>query len=71
MNIMANKIKYILSLRNMTIKDLAKKLGKSERYFYNKFYKGVFTIEELEEIASALECDFDGVFTLRDSGTKI
>ena len=71
MNSMSNKIRSILSLKNMTIKDLSKKLGKNEKYFYNKLYKGGFTVEELERIANAMECDFDGIFTLRDSGTKI
>ena len=71
MNIISNKIKYILSLRNMTTKDLANNLGKSERYFYNKFYKGGFTVEDLEAIASVLECDFDVVFTLKDTGRNV
>ena len=52
---MTLKIKMILLERNMTIKQLSDNL--SER--------------ELRAIADALNCDYDGIFTFRDTGKQI
>lgn len=65
------KIKAILSERNMTIKELSKSLGKNERFLYNKFSRNSFTEKDLKEIANALDCDYDGIFTFRDTGRKL
>lgn len=65
------KIKAILSERNMTIKDLSQILGKSDRFLYNKFSRNSLTEQDLQEIANALNCDYDGVFTFRDTGKKL
>ena len=68
---MALKIKTILLERDMTIKDLSDKLGYEGSYLYNKLSRDRMSEEELKKIADALNCDYDGIFTLRDSGKQI
>ncbi len=68
---MAKKIKIILLERGMTIKELSDRMGYQGSYLYNKLNRDRMTEEELREIANALECDYDGIFTLRDSGKKV
>lgn len=55
----------------MKIKDLSDKLGYEGSYLYNKLNRDKFTEDELKEIADALDCDYDGIFTFRESGKKI
>lgn len=68
---MALKIRTILLERHMTIKELSEKLGNNGANLYNKLKRDNFTEKELRAIADALDCDFDGVFTYRDTGKKI
>ncbi len=65
------KIKVILMERNMTVKALSEKMGFNSRYLYNKFSRNNLTLEDLYQIAEALNCEFDGVFTMNDTGKKI
>jgi cyanate lyase len=65
------KIKVILGRRNMTIADLAYTLKQSRQNMTNKLSRDNFTEKEVKEIAEALECDFDAVFTLRETGEKL
>ncbi len=68
---MSKKIKAILLERDMTIKDLSEKLGYEGSYLYNKLSRDRMTEEELKKIANALDCDYDGIFTFRDTGKQI
>ncbi len=68
---MSKKIKAILLERDMTIKDLSEKLGYEGSYLYNKLSRDRMTEEELKKIANALDCDYDGIFTFRDTGNQI
>lgn len=68
---MAKKIKSILLERDMTIKDLSEKMGYTGTYLYNKLNRDKLTEEELKKIADALNCDYDGIFTFRDTGKQI
>ena len=68
---MSKKIKAILLERVMTIKDLSEKLGYEGSYLYNKLSRDRMTEEELKKIANALDCDYDGIFTFRDTGKQI
>ena len=43
---MAKKIKSILIERDMTIKDLSKKMGYADTYLYNKLNRDKLTEEE-------------------------
>lgn len=68
---MALKIRTILLERNMTIKELSDKLGYKGTNLNNKLKRDNLNEKELIAIADALDCDFDGIFTLRDTGKKI
>ncbi len=68
---MTKKIKAILLERDMSIKELSDKLGHEGSYLYNKLSRDRMSEEELKEIADALNCDYDGIFTFRDTGKKI
>ena len=68
---MAKKIKSILIERDMTIKDLSKKMGYADTYLYNKLNRDKLTEEECKAIANALDCHYDGIFTFRDTGKQI
>ena len=68
---MALKIRTILLERNMTIKELAEKIGTNGNNLGNKLTRDNLSEKELKAIADALNCDYDGIFTLRDTGKKI
>lgn len=68
---MAKKIKTILLERDMTIKELSEKMGFTGTYLYNKLNRDKLTEDELKAIANALNCDYDGIFTFRDTGKQI
>ncbi|MFQ9872249.1 MAG: helix-turn-helix domain-containing protein [Oscillospiraceae bacterium] len=68
---MSKKIKMILLERNMTIKELSDKLGYEGSYLYNKLSRDRMTEAELKKIADVLGCDYDGIFTFRDTGKQI
>ena len=68
---MSKKIKAILLERDMTIKELSEKLWHEGSYLYNKLSRDRMTEEELKKIANALDCDYDGIFTFRDTGKQI
>lgn len=68
---MALKIRTILLERNMTIKELAEKMGTTGNNLSNKLSRDNLSEKELHKIANALNCDYDGVFTFRDTGKQI
>ena len=68
---MTEKIKIVLVKRNMTAMQLAEKLGYSSQNIYNKFKRDNFTAEELSRIASALDCDYEAAFVMKETGERI
>ena len=64
----SEKIKIILGRRNMTVSDLAKKLNTSRQ---NKFSRSNFSEKELRQIAEAMDCSVDVLFTLNDTEETI
>lgn len=68
---MALKIKTILLERSMTIKELAGKIGTTGNNLSNKLSRDNLSEKELHDIANALNCDYDGIFTYRDTGKQI
>ena len=64
------KIKLLMVKRKMTGVDLAEKLGVTSQAIYAKFRKDRYPDDELVRIAEALDCDFEGIFTMRDTGEK-
>ena len=53
------------------IKELAEKLGTSGNNLSNKLSRDNLSEKELHNIADALNCDYDGIFTFRDTGKQI
>lgn len=68
---MALKIRTILLERKMTIKELAEKVGTSGNNLSSKLLRDNLSEKELRDIAEALNCDYDGIFTFRDTGKRI
>lgn len=68
---MGEKIKIILNRRNMTVAQLAEKTQQSRQNLSNKLSRDNFTEKELYIIANALDCSFEAVFTMNDTGEKI
>lgn len=68
---MALKIKTILLERDMTIKELAEKIGTSGNNLSNKLSRDNLSEKELHAIADALNCCYDGIFTYLDTGKQL
>ena len=68
---MALKIKMILLERNMTIKQLSENLGYKGSNLYNKLDRDNLSEKEVRAIADALDYDYDGVVTYRETGKQI
>ena len=64
---MAEKIKIILGRRGMTISELADELGTSRQNLSNKLSRDNFSIKELNAIAEAMNCNFEGGFRFKDT----
>jgi transcriptional regulator with XRE-family HTH domain len=65
------KIKIIMGRRGISITDLAKKTGQSPQNMSNKMNRDNFSEKELKEIAFALDCTFETVFKMNDTGEEI
>lgn len=68
---MGEKIKILVDRRNITITELAKKLGTSRQNLTNKFARNNFSEQELMQIAKNLDCEFIGQFKMNDTGEII
>jgi transcriptional regulator with XRE-family HTH domain len=65
------KIKVILGRRNMTLAELAKRTGQSQPNMSNKMSRDNLSEKELKKIAAALNCTFEMVFKMNDTGEEI
>ena len=68
---MTEKIKIMLVKSKMSVVDLAKVLECSPTNVYNKLKRDNFSEKELTQIADILNCDFKGLFVMRDTGEEI
>ena len=55
----------------MTLKELATRVGCTSQNLSGKFKRDNFSEKELQEIASALDCSFEGRFISNDTGKEI
>lgn len=67
---MGEKIRILLKRKNVTIIELSKRLKTTNQNMANKFKRDNFSVNELEAIAKALDCEFEGYFVDKD-GEKI
>jgi len=56
---MSIKIRELLKEKNMTIKELSTLIGRSNQKMANKLKRDNFSMNELIEIAEALDCTLD------------
>lgn len=68
---MSEKIKIVLLKRKKTLKDLSDIIGGSPQNLSGKLKRDNFSEKELQEIAEALDCDYEANFILRDTGEKV
>lgn len=68
---MAKKIKLLLVERELGQNDLAGRLGTSLPNLNRKLHRDNFSEQDLIKIANALDCDFKGIFVMRDTGKEI
>jgi transcriptional regulator with XRE-family HTH domain len=61
-------IKHLLIEQNMTVKDLAAKLGIAPQSMSTKLYRDTFSYEEVVKIADILNCDVKII--TRDTGKE-
>ncbi len=67
----SEKIRIILGRRNLTITELAAKLGTSRQNLNNKLSRDNFTEKDIKQIAVALDCSYESTFTLNDTGETV
>ena len=65
------KIKIMMKRRKMTLKELAENTNQSSSNLSNKLSRDNFSENEIREIASALECEYETYFVMRDTGEKL
>lgn len=67
----SEKIKLLLTRRDMTVTDLAEKIGQSRQNITNKLKRNNFSEADLSLIASALDCKFSSTFIMKDTGETL
>lgn len=68
---MSEKIRIALVKRKKSISELASNLDTSQSNLSNKLKRDNFSEKELNQIADILNCDFKGIFIMRDTGEEI
>lgn len=65
------KIKILLKRRNMTITELATMLGTSRQNLTNKLSRDNFQEKEMIEISKKLNCTYNGLVIMNDTGEEL
>lgn len=66
----SEKIRIIAKRSGLSMGELAQATGQTRQNLSNKLTRGNFTEKDIEELASALGCTVDIIFTFPD-GTEI
>lgn len=67
---MGEKIRILIKRKNITISELARLIGTTNQNLSNKLSRDNFSEKELQQIAEALGCKFEGFFVF-ENGNKI
>jgi len=67
---MSEKIRILIKRKKMTITELASLIGTTNQNLSNKLARDNFSEKELQQIAAALECRFEGFFVF-DDGDRV
>lgn len=62
----SEQIKIVCVRSNISVAELARRMGTSPQNFSSKMKRESFTVTDLEDIAAVLECSFVRRFILRD-----
>lgn len=68
---MARVVRILLVERDMSMTDLANRLGTTVQNISGKLRRDNFSEKELRDIAEACDATFEGSFTLNDTGKEI
>ncbi len=68
---MSTKVKMLLASRDMTVKDLATKLGTTSQNMTAKIRRDNLSENDLVSIAKVCNATFEGIFKLNDTGKEI
>lgn len=63
---MGEKIRILIKRKKVTISELATLIGTSNQNLSNKLSRDNFSEKELQQIAEALGCTFEGYFVFED-----
>jgi len=67
----SERIRLLMRRRNKTLGSLAYDIGISRQSLSAKFRSDNFNLKELKTIATALDCDFEETFIMRDTGERV
>ena len=67
---MGEKLRILLKRKNITIVELSRRHGATNQNMANKLKRDNFSVKELEDIANALDCEFEGYYVDKN-GDKI
>lgn len=66
------KIKVILEYRHMTVQELSIKMDyNSPSALYNRFKRDNFSESDLQEICKVLNCSYDVIIKMNDTGKEV
>lgn len=68
---MSEKIRIMLLRRNLSITELAERLGTTQSNLSNKLKADNFREKDLRQIAAALNCKLQMRFVMNDTGDEI
>ena len=64
----SEKIRTLAKRQKKTLGDIAEALGQSRQNFSNKMTRDNFSVKELEDIATVLDCELRVQFISKSSG---
>ncbi len=67
---MGEKIRILLKRKDVTLVELSSRIGTTNQNLANKLKRDNFSMKELDDIAEALGCTFEGYFVETD-GKKL
>lgn len=66
------KIKVVLTYKNMTVQELSQKMGyNSPSALYNRFKRDDFSENDLKNICEILNCSYNVTIKMNDSGIEV
>lgn len=62
----AKLIQNLCKIQNISVAELARRIGQTRQNLYKKLQRDTLTIDEIKQISSALQVKFEQSFTLPD-----